>query len=135
MVKPGQRENQEGVEELLERLQRDQPAGNVSASGLPTLGPVEESRTESPSDPALRGAVLRGVKLQVKVELGRVRMPLRKALDLAPGSVVDLEKSSGEPVDILVRGVPIARGHVLVVDDRICVRIGEILPSTREEER
>ena len=134
MVKPGERENQEGVEELLERLQRDQPAGNVSASGLPTLEPVAESRT-APPDPALRGAVLRGVKLQVKVELGRVRMPLRKALDLAPGSVVDLEKSSGEPVDILVRGVPIARGHVLVVDDRICVRIGEILPSTREEER
>ena len=67
------------------------------------------------------------VQLELSVELGRASMPIRDVLQLGPGSVVELNKLGGEPVDILINGRPIARGEVVVVDENFGVRIIELL--------
>lgn len=71
--------------------------------------------------------LLMDVMLQVVVELGRTRMPLRQVLDLQQGSVVELDRLAGDAVDIYVNERLIARGEVVVVDDKFGVRITELV--------
>ncbi|MCD6290982.1 MAG: flagellar motor switch protein FliN [Anaerolineae bacterium] len=74
--------------------------------------------------------LLLDVPLRVTVELGRTEMPIREVLGLTPGSVVELSKIAGEPVDILVNGKLIARGEVVVIDDMFGVRVTDIIPPS-----
>ena len=67
------------------------------------------------------------VSLRITVELGRSSMTVEEVLGLGPGSVVELNKLAGEPVDVLVNDRPIARGEVVVVDENFGVRVTEIL--------
>ncbi len=72
-------------------------------------------------------SLLGDVEMTVTVELGRIRMPLRDLLQLQEGSVVELERLAGAPVDVLANGTSIARGDVVVVGDELGVRISELL--------
>ena len=69
--------------------------------------------------------------LQVSVELGRARMTIGDVLALRVGSVVELDKLAGEPADILVNGSLIARGEVVVVDEKFGVRVVEVVSGAR----
>jgi flagellar motor switch protein FliN/FliY len=71
--------------------------------------------------------LLRDVMLSVKIELGRSRMYIEDILKLGEGSVVELDKLAGDPVDVFVNDRLVARGEVLVLNDNFCVRIGEIV--------
>lgn len=71
--------------------------------------------------------LLADVDLAVTVELGRVRLSVRDLLRLTDGSVVELDRVVGAPVDVLVNGRLVARGDVVVVDDELGVRITELL--------
>lgn len=71
--------------------------------------------------------LLRDVSLQVKIELGRCRMLVEDVLRLAEGSVVELDKLAGDPVDVFVNDRLVARGEVLVLNDSFCVRVNEIV--------
>jgi len=72
------------------------------------------------------------VPLQVTVELGRTNKLIREVLELGPGSIIELDKLAGEPVDILVNGKVIAKGEVVVIDESFGVRITDIIhPSKR----
>jgi len=75
--------------------------------------------------------MLLGVNLQVTVEIGRTRLPIREVLSLAPGSIVELDKLAGEKVDVLVNGHQIASGEVVVVDDNFGVRITDVVSRHR----
>jgi flagellar motor switch protein FliN len=72
-------------------------------------------------------ALLNDVNLHVKIELGRSRMLVEDVLRLGQGSVVELDKLAGDPVDVYVNERLVARGEVLVLNDNFCVRISEIL--------
>lgn len=76
--------------------------------------------------------ILSDVELDVKVELGRAEMEVQQVLSLAAGSVVELNKLAGDPVDILVNEQLVARGEVLVINDNFCVRINEIVRGVSE---
>jgi flagellar motor switch protein FliN/FliY len=73
----------------------------------------------------------------VTAELGRTRMTVRELLALTPGSVVELDRMAGSPVDVLVNGTLVARGEVVVIDEEFGVRISEIigLETTRPRAR
>lgn len=75
--------------------------------------------------------LLLGVNLQVTVEIGRARLPIRDVLSLSPGSIVELDKLAGEKVDVLVNGHQIATGEVVVVDENFGVRITEVVSPDR----
>jgi flagellar motor switch protein FliN/FliY len=76
--------------------------------------------------------LLDDVDLNVKVELGRTEMYIEDVLRLGVGSVVELDRSAGDPVDILVNERLVARGEVLVLNDNFCVRINEIISPVPE---
>ncbi|MBN2445931.1 MAG: flagellar motor switch protein FliN [Phycisphaerae bacterium] len=78
--------------------------------------------------------LLDDVELNVKIELGRTEMYIEDVLQLGMGSVVELDKLAGDPVDIFVNEQLIARGEVLVLNDSFCVRINDILTPVPETE-
>ncbi len=71
--------------------------------------------------------MLMDVQLTVSVELGRVNMPIEEILNWGPGTVIELDKYSNEPVDILVNNKVIAKGEVVMVDDNLGVRITSLI--------
>ena len=70
------------------------------------------------------------IPLEISVRLGRAKMPIQELMGLAPGAVIDLDKLSGEPLDILLNGKLVARGEAVVVNDRYGVRLVEIISAT-----
>lgn len=77
--------------------------------------------------PEGRIQLLLDVPLTITVELGRTTRNIRDILSLGPGSIVELNRSVGEPVDILANGTLVAKGEVVVVDETFAVRIVEIV--------
>lgn len=76
--------------------------------------------------------IILDIPLQVTVELGRTKKEVKDILKLGTGSIIELDKLAGEPVDILVNGKYIARGEVVVIDENFGVRISDIIsPSKR----
>jgi flagellar motor switch protein FliN/FliY len=71
------------------------------------------------------------VALQVSVELGRTRMTIGEVLALRTNSVIELDKLAGEPADIFVNGTCIARGEVVVVDEKFGVRVLEVVSKSK----
>jgi len=81
-------------------------------------------------EPELKGIgnldLIVDVPLRITVELGRTRKTIGEILNMGPGSVIELEKMAGEPVDILANGKLIARGEVVIIDESFAVRVTEI---------
>jgi len=134
---------------IKETLPQQQPVNIPSAMPLPNPSPPPEiapskaqyqqnvtvqpvqfaplvSGGMSLSDTTNIGLIM-DVPLQVTVELGRTRKLIRDILELVPGSIVELDKLAGEPVDVLVNGKLIAKGEVVVIDENFGVRITEIV--------
>jgi flagellar motor switch protein FliN/FliY len=77
-------------------------------------------------------SMIMDIPVQLTVELGRTRIPIKNILQLAQGSVVELDALAGEPMDVLVNGCLIAQGEVVVVNDKFGVRLTDIVtPSER----
>ena len=76
-----------------------------------------------------RVSMLGDVNLPVNIELGRTEMLVEDVLQLGEGSVVELDKLAGDPVDVYINSRLVARGEVLVLNDNFCVRIGEVISN------
>ena len=77
--------------------------------------------------------MLHDVEMAVTVELGRTRMTVREILGLAPGTVVELDRAAGAPVDVVVNGTLIARGEVVVIDEEFGIRVTEIVSGPEDK--
>ena len=101
----------------------------------PTVAPVSLQplfgQMPFPIDPR-RIDLLRDVLMGVSVELGRTRLTVQEILGLTPGSIVELDRAAGAPVDVLVNGKLIAHGEVVVVDEEFAVRISAVVSPDRE---
>lgn len=76
--------------------------------------------------------VILDVPVTLSLEVGRTKIPIRNLLQLNQGSVVELERGAGEPLDVFVNGTLIAQGEVVVVNDRFGVRLTDVVsPSER----
>lgn len=105
-------------------------------SAGPSIGPQgifpDLSASQAPSTPANDLSMLMDIPVQLTVELGRIRIPIKHILQLAQGSVVELDALAGEPMDVLVNGCLIAQGEVVVVNDKFGVRLTDIVtPAER----
>lgn len=113
---------------LMEELLSDPNSGIESAS-VPKFDAVSSAGEKSDGSDF---DVLMDVNLTVRVELGRTHMFIDDILRLKEGSVVQLNKLAGDPVDVLVNNRLVARGEVLVLNDNFCVRLTEIIdPEVR----
>jgi flagellar motor switch protein FliN/FliY len=103
--------------------------------------PLGGAATSAPAFAPLPGAgqggdlsqidLLLDISLQVTVELGRARMKIQEILALRNGSVIELDRLAGEPADILVNGTLIAKGEVVVVDEKFGVRVIEVVSRAK----
>ncbi|WP_297907090.1 flagellar motor switch protein FliN [Thiomonas sp.] len=75
------------------------------------------------------------IPVTLSVELGRTKIQIRELLQLAQGSVVDLDRLAGEPMDVLVNGFLIARGEVVLVNDKFGIRLTDIVSPTERARR
>ena len=108
----------------------EEQAAPQSSAPAPGVRPYEPRELADSSDPGVdpkRVTMLNDVKLRVKIQLGRTRMLVEDVLKLGEGSVVELDKLAGDPVDVLVNDRLIARGEVLVLNDNFCIRVSEVL--------
>ncbi|MEE8170392.1 MAG: flagellar motor switch protein FliN, partial [Phycisphaerae bacterium] len=108
----------------------DSGADAVAAGGV--YMPPEVVDTSGSGDAGRSIEILNDVALDVSVELGRTQMRVEDVLRLGPGSVVELDKLAGDPVEIFVNERLIARGEVLVLNDDFCVRVSEIVSPVEE---
>lgn len=102
----------------------------LSGAGAGDAGTVYRDGVDSVSDERI-GLIL-DIPVQVTVELGRTKLPIRSLLQLAQGSVIELDGLAGEPMDVLVNGCLIAQGEVVVVNDKFGIRLTDIItPAER----
>jgi len=113
-------------------------------------GSAMAEQTAAPSQPAAKPQILEqfgagstatatndldmilDIPVQLTVELGRTKMPIKNLLQLAQGSVVELSGMAGEPLDVMINGFLIAQGEVVVVNDKLGIRLTDIItPSER----
>lgn len=113
--------------------EQSQDASSSSASPSDSFSPAHhpfefgELKVAAPAIDVKRISMLGDVNLNVKIELGRTRMLVEDVLKLGEGSVVELDKLAGDPVDVYANDRLVARGEVLVLNDSFCVRINEVL--------
>ena len=107
---------------------------------MPAIGMVDLPSFEAPAaeprggpDGAPGLGRVRDIPLEVTVELGRTRLLIRDILDLSPGSIIELDKIAGEPVDLFANGLLVARGEVIVIDDNFGVRVTEIITAAERK--
>lgn len=98
---------------------RDEAVAAHTVAASPKATP-----SAAPAQPGLE--LILDISMPVTVELGRTRMLIRDILALGPGSIIELEKLAGEPVDLLVNDRPIAKGEVVVIDENFGVRLTQI---------
>src|SRR6185369_10428381 len=105
--------------------------------GMPMGGPSMSAPAFAPLPGTGQGGdhsqidLLLDISLQVTVELGRARMKIQEILGLRNGSVIELDRLAGEPADILVNGTLIAKGEVVVVDEKFGVRVIEVVSRAK----
>ena len=125
------------IDELLKAASFEDAAtmqGGGAAAAAPTQDFALPNFQEVMQEAAVSSIdLLRDVELNVKIELGRSRMLVEDVLKLGEGSVVELDKLAGDPVDVFVNNRLVARGEVLVLNDNFCVRVNEIVAGAREE--
>jgi flagellar motor switch protein FliN len=126
-------------EAVAEAKQAQEGSGSQAAvndildqAGLPAAGSAPAARPAEPPPPNLD--IILDIRLEVKARLGRVQMPIGEILAIGPGSIIEVGHIVDEPIELLVNDKLIARGDVVVVDEKFGLRITEIIsPKERIE--
>ncbi|MEO0963893.1 MAG: flagellar motor switch protein FliN [Planctomycetota bacterium] len=117
-----------------EALQDAQASIDEIRTDVASAVDADPAAVPDPPHPSAEGIdLLSDVELDVTVELGRTEMLVEDVLKLGEGSVVELEKLAGDPVDVFVNGRLVARGEVLVLNDNFCIRVSEIVENLEEQ--
>lgn len=85
---------------------------------------------DMPPNHHINPEVLQNISVAIKVEVGRTKMKIRDLLRLTQGSVVELERIAGEPLDLLVNDTVVAQGEVVLVNDRYGIRLTRVVPAS-----
>ena len=123
----------------------NEPAANLGAIDTGAGAPIDPMQGGAPGGAPAAGAQQQGgtqsldfildIPLTVTVELGRSRMSIREILQLSQGSVVELAKFAGEPLEVLVNEKLIARGEVVVVNEKFGIRLTDIISPVERIEQ
>tara|TARA_R110002049_G_scaffold20175_1_gene74492 strand:- start:15902 stop:16426 length:525 start_codon:yes stop_codon:yes gene_type:complete len=122
---------QEAAEESSEEP-ADEPEAKAPAAKAASDDVFRPLSPDSGSSQARELEMIMDIPVKLTVELGRTKLTIKQLLELAQGSVIELEGLAGEPMDILINGYLIAQGEVVVIEDKYGIRITEIVtPSER----
>lgn len=131
------------INTLLSLFESLAEAGETAANGEETVGDfmgtdfaeIIDSHDPNDVDAAKNLNLLMDIRLGLIVELGRAEMHLRDILKLTKGSIIELDRLSGEPVDLFVNNKLIARGEVVVIDDNFGLRINQLAGNTGKDKK
>ncbi|HUU19162.1 MAG TPA: FliM/FliN family flagellar motor switch protein [Sedimentisphaerales bacterium] len=115
--------------ETTEAVEEKQESGTAQEDSKTQAQSAEFSEVNATGDTGAGGSIdlLLDVNIAVTVAIGQTEIPVRQLLRLGPGSVLELDKSIGEPADLYLRDTRFATGSVVVVDGRFAVKIKQIL--------
>jgi flagellar motor switch protein FliN/FliY len=108
----------------------DQKSAAVARAQFSDLGP----NASGAGGAEMNLQLILDVAVTLALEVGRAKMSVRELLQLAPGAVVELDRLAGEPLDVLVNGVRIARGEVVVVNEKFGIRLTDVVSETERME-
>ncbi len=112
--------------------QAEATAGTASEVKPAVFGDLNPDVSGLSPEAAKNLELVMDIPIQLTVELGRTKMPIRNLLQLAQGSVVELNELAGEPLDVFVNGCLVAQGEVVVVNEKFGIRLTDIItPSER----
>ena len=98
----------------------------------PTPAQFSSLQADEANGPDLNLDVILDVPVTLSLEVGRARLPIRNLLQLNQGSVVELDRAAGEPLDVFVNGTLVAHGEVVVVNEKFGIRLTDVIsPSER----
>lgn len=118
------------LDNLAEQLVQEAEAMTLAAAPAPKAEVKKENRS---SDRNLQ--LILDIPLKLSVELGRTKMPVSELLNLTQGSVIELNKLAGEPMEVMVNDKLIARGEAVVVNEKFGVRLTDVIsPAERVEQ-
>lgn len=120
----------QAVEEKTQaEVQQDQPKDAEQADSKTQAQSVEFSEVAAGADAAVSGSIdiLLDMDVPVMVVIGQIQIPVRRLLQLGPGSVLELDKPIDEPAELYLRDTQFATGDIVVVDGRFAVRIKQVL--------
>ncbi|HSV54789.1 MAG TPA: flagellar motor switch protein FliN [Burkholderiaceae bacterium] len=122
-----------GWAEALEEQKKSESTPDASDQGGPLAGDAIRPFATGSGDGTVNDInMVLDIPVQLSVELGRTKVPIKYILQLAQGSVVELDALAGEPMDVLVNGYLIAQGEVVVVNDKFGIRLTDVVtPSER----
>lgn len=126
---------QEVVDDATETVEAGE-TGEIDLDTTVTVQPIKfasfEDLSQTQGEINKNLEILMDIKLQMTVELGRTELPIKKVLELTRGSIIELEKVAGEPVELYANGKLVAHGEVVVIEDNFGLRITSI---TEPEDR
>lgn len=102
---------------------------NESSTARAEFAPLQGQPAAAGSEGELNLDSILDVRLTLTLEVGRTRITVRELLALTPGSVIELDRRAGEPLDMYVNGVLVARGEVVVVNERFGLRLTEVVSA------
>jgi flagellar motor switch protein FliN/FliY len=112
------------------------PQKTSAATGLPGEAPASGHREAPGAAPAANNLdLILDIPMTVSVQLGTARMLIRELLQLGQGSVIELEKLAGEPMEVLVNNKLVARGEVVVVNEKFGIRLTDVVSATERIEQ
>ena len=114
---------------------RDEPGNSPAGKTASQMADATAGKDSHGSESAVNMEFLLDVPLEVTVELGRTKMLINDMLKLGQGSVIELTKLAGESLEILANQKPIARGEVVVVNEKYGVRLTEVISPMERIER
>ena len=96
------------------------------------FGDLRDAGSAAPGNRDANLEAILDVPVTLSMEVGRTRIPIRNLLQLNQGSVVELDRAAGEPLDVFVNGTLVAHGEVVVVNDKFGIRLTDVIsPSER----
>ena len=120
---------QEAAEQADTEDEPESDAPQAKPASDDVFRPLSAEKSATPSRDL---EMIMDIPVKLTVELGRTKLTIKQLLELAQGSVIELEGLAGEPMDILINGYLIAQGEVVVIEDKYGIRITEIItPSER----
>lgn len=126
--------------DIMANNQSSQQMNNMGQPNQSNMAPREQVNVQSANFAAFQNGnpviplqenidLIKNVPLEVTVELGRTLKSIQEILDFAPGTIIELNKIAGEPIDVLVNGKYVAKGEVVVIEESFGIRITEILTN------
>ena len=116
-------ENVESEEDPWSEAMNEQAEGETAAAGFENL----QDDAVDTNDDELNLEVILDVPVDISMEIGRTKISIRNLMKLNQGSVIELDRLAGEPMDVLVNGTLIAHGEVVVVNDKFGIRLTDVI--------